>query len=352
MRKDLTPDWVQFNLASYLKNTRHLTTLQKGAYTELLWAYYSRGRLPTDDRALATISGLSLHQWAVNRPALAEFFDENWKHERVERELALYRAKSEVRAEAGKLGGWAKATNLTAKAAPPEPKAPPGFFDKASPKPTEAFEANPLIENNPPLANATILPHRLKSKELEEESSSSRDAAKGPPDGGDDDDELSFAREVKKALGPLTLPHVAVGVLPTVVALIADGCDREADVLPGLRDIGKVGLRVPSPAFLGNQIRARRDARLASQAARATTAPAVAPTVFVKIDTPQWEAWRTYRGRSLPTNLKGGWHFATEWPPGHESAAPPPFVHPTTTPRFAPFDLSAIINHAEVGRLH
>jgi len=47
--------------------------------------------------------------------------------------------------------------------------------------------------------------------------------------------------------------------------------------------------------------------------------------VFVRSDTPQWEAWRRHTvaagGKSPPTNRDGGWWFETEWPPGHAAEA-------------------------------
>ena len=47
-----------------------------------------------------------------------------------------------------------------------------------------------------------------------------------------------------------------------------------------------------------------------------------APSVFIKIDTPQWRAWTRYRGRPIPMNREGtGWHFPSEWPPDAERGA-------------------------------
>jgi hypothetical protein len=42
--------------------------------------------------------------------------------------------------------------------------------------------------------------------------------------------------------------------------------------------------------------------------------------VYIKSETPQWEAWRVYRGgKSLPIDKTGGWRVPTEWPPGYEA---------------------------------
>lgn len=39
--------------------------------------------------------------------------------------------------------------------------------------------------------------------------------------------------------------------------------------------------------------------------------------VHVKIDTPQWKAWSKYFGKTPMQDRQFGWHFPTEWPPGH-----------------------------------
>ena len=43
--------------------------------------------------------------------------------------------------------------------------------------------------------------------------------------------------------------------------------------------------------------------------------------VFVKLDSPQWKAWRAHRGKPIPLNREGGWCFPTEWPPDVERGA-------------------------------
>jgi uncharacterized protein YdaU (DUF1376 family) len=43
----------------------------------------------------------------------------------------------------------------------------------------------------------------------------------------------------------------------------------------------------------------------------------------VKIDSPQWAAWRKfYGGKAPPCDKDFGWLFPSEWPPGHVSSAP------------------------------
>lgn len=53
-------------------------------------------------------------------------------------------------------------------------------------------------------------------------------------------------------------------------------------------------------------------------------APAVVQ-VAVIVDTPQWDAWARFKGKTSPrttirteNRLREGWYFPTEWPPGHD----------------------------------
>jgi hypothetical protein len=46
-------------------------------------------------------------------------------------------------------------------------------------------------------------------------------------------------------------------------------------------------------------------------------ANAVPGKVYIKIATPQWDAWRRHCGKSFPQGRDGGWWFDSEWPPGH-----------------------------------
>ena len=60
---------------AYLGDTRHLSTLQHGAYLLLLIiAWRSGGSLPDDDKLLARYTGLTGQQWARNAPTIREFF--------------------------------------------------------------------------------------------------------------------------------------------------------------------------------------------------------------------------------------------------------------------------------------
>jgi uncharacterized protein YdaU (DUF1376 family) len=50
--------------------------------------YWTTGGLPLDDEPLARIACMTPPQWKSNRAVVAAFFDADWKHSRIEAELA------------------------------------------------------------------------------------------------------------------------------------------------------------------------------------------------------------------------------------------------------------------------
>jgi uncharacterized protein YdaU (DUF1376 family) len=78
---------MPFNIADYHADTRHLSTVQHGAYMLLILHYWARGDLPDDDQQLANITGLSMEEWLANRAVINRFFFDGWKHKRIEHEL-------------------------------------------------------------------------------------------------------------------------------------------------------------------------------------------------------------------------------------------------------------------------
>lgn len=49
---------------------------------------------------------------------------------------------------------------------------------------------------------------------------------------------------------------------------------------------------------------------------------------YAKQDTPEFEAWREFTGKSM-TDTKGGWFFPSRWPPGHPNSKKAPADEPT-----------------------
>lgn len=112
--------WFAFDADAYTGDTAHLTCEEHGAYLLLILAYYrSEKPLPATDRALSSITKLSMERWLECKPTLEAFFEHDkqdacpvWKHSRIEREIAEGYEKTEknsARASAGGHARWEKA---------------------------------------------------------------------------------------------------------------------------------------------------------------------------------------------------------------------------------------------------
>jgi uncharacterized protein YdaU (DUF1376 family) len=92
--------WMPLYIADYIKDTSHLRALESGAYLHLIMAYWVSGRLPNDDRQLATIAKLTDREWRGCKAVLAEFFGPDWSsHKRIDKELAETVKRGEVLSE-------------------------------------------------------------------------------------------------------------------------------------------------------------------------------------------------------------------------------------------------------------
>jgi uncharacterized protein YdaU (DUF1376 family) len=98
--------WMPWYVADFVADTQHLDAAQTGAYLMLLGHYWQTGgKLPQDDASLARISRMTAAQWRKARPLLEPFFQDGWKHKRVEFELSEAARIS----AAGRKGGEASA---------------------------------------------------------------------------------------------------------------------------------------------------------------------------------------------------------------------------------------------------
>lgn len=99
--------WMPLYVADYLADTMHLRAAEHGAYLLLIMHYWRTGELPADDRQLAQIARMTVADWARSKVVIAAFFDDGWRHNRVDDEIAKANAKHERRQSAGKMGGIA-----------------------------------------------------------------------------------------------------------------------------------------------------------------------------------------------------------------------------------------------------
>lgn len=85
------PPYMTWYPADYLRDTRHLTTEQHGAYRLLIDECWMReGLIPDDDRLLARLAGFSPAKWDRHKSCVMAFFTwtpEGWRHKRVSRGL-------------------------------------------------------------------------------------------------------------------------------------------------------------------------------------------------------------------------------------------------------------------------
>lgn len=97
--------WMPLYIADYLKDTRRLTPAEHGAYLLLIMEYWTAGGLPADDSELARIIGMTASEWRKAKPKVQAFFSPDWKHGRIDKELARSAELSIKRAAAAKQKG-------------------------------------------------------------------------------------------------------------------------------------------------------------------------------------------------------------------------------------------------------
>jgi uncharacterized protein YdaU (DUF1376 family) len=91
-------------IGDYLADTGHLSTLEHGVYLLLIMHYWQNGGLPKDEKFLRIIGKISSYEWKKISPKILAFFDENFRHKRIDKELEIARELIEKRSVAGKAG--------------------------------------------------------------------------------------------------------------------------------------------------------------------------------------------------------------------------------------------------------
>ena len=99
-------------IGDYIRDTRHLSTLEHGAYLLLIMdAWTHDGLLPSDPKRLARIAGLSPKEWASSGSTIMDLFTEHedgFRHSRVDQELTKANRIIGQRSEAGKASAQAR----------------------------------------------------------------------------------------------------------------------------------------------------------------------------------------------------------------------------------------------------
>ena len=108
------PDtWMPLKIEPWTKKTARLSLAERGAYMDLLLAYWVGGPLPADDEdTLKRMARCTDKEWKQVRVKVLSFFTRDGdmlRQGRADEELADAAARYERRASAGRSGGQAKA---------------------------------------------------------------------------------------------------------------------------------------------------------------------------------------------------------------------------------------------------
>lgn len=97
---------MSWHIGDYQKDTGHLRAAGHGAYFLLCLHYWATGGLPNDDKQLAAIARMTHREWKAHRPVLRAFFkgEGEWRHKRIDEELADAQEKYEKLSKAGRDG--------------------------------------------------------------------------------------------------------------------------------------------------------------------------------------------------------------------------------------------------------
>lgn len=129
-------------IGDYLGDTQRLTTEQHGAYLLLIIDYWRNGPAPDDDDTLQQITKLDRARWRKHRPVLSKLFrieDGEWRHKRIDQELASARENAERRTNKAKAAAEARWSNAASNARS-MPEALLGECPPPSPSPSPSPE--------------------------------------------------------------------------------------------------------------------------------------------------------------------------------------------------------------------
>jgi uncharacterized protein YdaU (DUF1376 family) len=279
--------WMPLNIGDYLAETGHLTVAEHGAYHLLRMYYWIHSSLPAEEGAIRRISRMTQRQWLQSRDVLKALFDEGWRHPALDDEIRKALETS------GTNSANARKSHANRKKFAAQPQAnshtqqhlqlqthslPSGESGAPSP------EVGDRVENPKSSAASRLDPNWTLNTADEKVA---RDYGMSQAD---------IASEVAK----FRAHHAEKGTLShDWSASWLKWCSRWD------------GKSMPIKPPIGGDVSAVQK-------------------VHVKADTPEWEAWQTYRkkttGKGTPTDKRFGWYFDSLWPPGHplreEDAAP------------------------------
>lgn len=290
------PAWMSFYPADYLADTGHLSTVEHGAYLLLIMHYWQNEGLPDDDRKLARIARMSMDEWDGVRDTIAEFFDDGWRHGRIDHEITTAQQTISKRSAAGKAGAKARYSKRMANADQSKTIEITAAQQTDAPNGAGAGKETPTLEREA----------SPRAKELDD-----------------------LENRLREAAGLENDPSPGLFDLSPITALRDKGYPMET-IIGKLREAKAKGRKGRSWRYY---LPAIEDAHTANSAIPENQRgrPAEVETTWITQDDARWpdlaNRWREEKGRAPPaTGSKQGeagigWHFPSDWISSKEIAA-------------------------------
>jgi uncharacterized protein YdaU (DUF1376 family) len=148
--------WMPLDIDAYLGDTTHLSRSQHGAYLLLIMRYWKDRCLPADERLIASYAHMTAEEWEADRPILAAFFEDGWRHRRIDAELAKAdeitnkrRTAAQQRHSTSNANAEQMDSNSSYTRVPPKPRTNPSSLrsdGSASAKPTPRSELEAVLD--------------------------------------------------------------------------------------------------------------------------------------------------------------------------------------------------------------
>lgn len=266
-------------VGDYLADTSHLTTAEHGAYILLICHYWRNGGLPDKDEQRRRISKMTPDEWAASRDTIAEFFDADWKHKRIEFELTEAARLSAAGRAGGRASGEARRTTVER-----------SLNDRGNDSPTkrEALQSQP----------------QSKKEDIRAVATATRPA-------NDHFDQFKAAYPRRRGSNPWKPARAQFDIA------LKSGADP-AKIIAALRaGVGYDPEKI-NTEYIPQAVKWLRDRRWEDH----QPVEVVALTGFyAAFGSPQLEAWDRTKPGGYPRDKAGGWRFPSEWPPDKEQAA-------------------------------
>lgn len=292
-----SPVWMPLYIADYNIDTAHLGALESGGYLHLIMHYWVQGCLPENDRQLAHIARMTPQQWAKAKPVIQAFFQDGWKHKRIDFEQKKAKAILTARRQAGSLGGEAKSlkykdTHVTNGSVLPVANVlANGWQSSAQPQShrEECYSLDPTNSKQLPVSEKPAC-EKTRKKRVEY-----------PPNF--ETFWKAYPTDANMAKTEAYTEWKKLGVEDREIAIKS---------VPGFR-----AYCASHPDY--RPIHANRYLNRRRFEGHAETAAKTSALVFVAKDSPEGRAWWEFKlrttGKYPPTDNSGGWRFNSKWPP-------------------------------------